>query len=142
MCVSLAVLALGTLTTWLLVGPMSQMLASTLPYQQLSGASTLEIVIEVLTAPATFLALAVVGLGFITWLLRDHLVLLARPLKSLAELAQNDLGFEWLNHQLVRLVQGLAAAVCCTQTGQLNWNVASIVGGLVVLLAILVWGTR
>jgi hypothetical protein len=67
---------------------------------------------------------------------------LARSLKSLDELAQNDLGFEWLNRQLIRLVQGIAAALCRTQTGQLNWNVAGIVGGLVVLLAILVWGTR
>lgn len=139
---SLALLAIGTLVAWLLVGPLSQMLASTLPYQQLSSANTAEIVTEVLTAPATYLALAVVGLGIITWLLRDHLVFLVRPLKPLAELAQNDLGFEWLNHQLIRLVQGLAAALCRTQTGQLNWNVAGIVGGLVVLLAILVWGTR
>jgi len=142
MALSLTLLAVGTLVSWLLMGPLSQMLASTLPYQQLIGASTPEIVSEVLTDPATYLALAVVGLGIITWLLRDRLVFLVRLLKPLTGLAQNDLGFERLNHQLIRLVQGLAAALSRTQTGQLNWNIAGIVGGLVVLLALLVWGTR
>jgi len=139
---SLTLLAIGTLVSWLLMGPLSQMLASTLPYQQLIGASTPEIVIEVLTTPVTYLALAVVGLGIMTWLLCDHLIFLVRILKPLAGLAQNDLGFERLNHQLIRLVRELAAVLSRTQTGQLNWNVAGIVGGLVVLLAILVWGTR
>lgn len=139
---SLTLLALGTLVSWLLMGPLSQMLASTLPYQQLHSSTTGEIVSEILTTPATWLALAVVGLGIIAWLLQDHLALLARSLKSLAELAQNDLGFEWLNHQLIQLVQRLAVTLCRTQTGQLNWNVAGIVGGLVLLLAILVWGAR
>jgi len=142
MSFSLTLLAIGTLVSWLLMGPLSQILASTLPYQQMDGATTWEIVYEVLTAPATYLALAVVGLCIITWLMRDHLVLLVQPLKPLTGLIQNDLGFEWLNQQLIRLVQGLAAALCRTQTGQLNWNVAGIVGGLVVLLTILVWGRR
>jgi NADH-quinone oxidoreductase subunit L len=142
MRVALILVAIGTLVSWLMMGPLSQMLASTLPYQQIHSSTTWEFVSEILTTPATWLALAVVGLGIIIWLLQDRLVFLARPLKSLTELAQNDLGFEWLNQQLIRLVQGLAAALCRTQTGQLNWNVAGIVGGLVVLLAILVWGTR
>lgn len=142
MRVTLILLAVGVLVAWLLVGPLSQILASTLPYQQIHSSTTWEIVSEILTTPATWLALAVVGLGIMTWLLQDRLVFLARSLKSLTELALNDLGFEWLNQQLIRLMQGLAAALCRTQTGQLNWNVAGIVGGLVVLLAILVWGTR
>lgn len=142
MRVSLSLLAIGVLVAWLLVGPLSQILASTLPYQQIFSSTTWEIISEILTTPATWLASAVVGLGITTWLLQDRLVFLARSLKSLTELAQNDLGFEWLNQQLIRLMQGLAAALCRTQTGQLNWNVAGIVGGLVVLLAILVWGTR
>jgi hypothetical protein len=35
----------------------------------------------------------------------------------------------------------LSTATSYSQTGQLNWNVAGIVGGLVVVLTILVWGT-
>lgn len=137
---SLGVLALGTLTTWLLVGPFSRMLAGTLPYHQLQSAETWNVIYEIVSAPITWLALAVICLGFGIWLLGQWSVGLARSLRLLIKLAQNDLGFEWLNHQLIRLVQGLAAALCRTQTGQLNWNIAGIVGGLVVLLAILVWG--
>ncbi len=142
MRVSLSLLAIGTLVSWLLVGPFSQMLASTLPYHQLHSTETWNVIYEIVSAPMTWLALAVICLGIGFWLLGQWSVNLARTLQPLSDFACNDFGFEWLNYQLARLVQGLAATLCCTQTGQLNWNVAGIVGGLVVLLAILIWGTR
>lgn len=139
---SLSLLALGTLLSWLLAGPISRMFADTLPYHDLHSAGTGEIVLEVLSAPATWLAMAVIGVGISLWLLRERLPQPGRIGRPLVRLSTNEFGFEWLNQQLVRLVQRLSAATSYTQTGQLNWNVAGIVGGLAVVLMILVWGAR
>jgi NADH-quinone oxidoreductase subunit L len=140
MRVSLSLLALGTLVSWLLAGPISQVFAETLPYHQLSSVTTWEMVSEVLAAPATWLAMAVIGAGIAIWLLRDRLHIPARLWQPLTRLALDDFGFERLNQLLIRLVQQLSTATSYSQTGQLNWNVAGIVGGLVVVLTILVWG--
>ena len=142
MRVSLAILVLGTLLSWLLAGPLSALLAGTLPFQEMYTASTAEMVLEVLTAPATLLALVVVGLGIAVWLLREHFARATRALRPFIRLARNEFGFDRLNRRLTLWVQMTAEATSHTQTGQLNWNVAGIVGGLVMLLLILVWGTR
>ncbi|MCK6578345.1 MAG: NADH-quinone oxidoreductase subunit L [Anaerolineae bacterium] len=44
--------------------------------------------------------------------------------------------FEGLEHSTGSFVQGLAGASERTQTGQLNWNVVGIIGGLIVVFAI------
>ena len=64
-----------------------------------------------------------------------------RPSLGSAEM-EMPVGFEWLNDRLRYLVQEISTASCRTQTGQLNWNVSGLVGGLIILLAILTWGTR
>ncbi|HEX6303320.1 MAG TPA: proton-conducting transporter membrane subunit, partial [Anaerolineales bacterium] len=63
MRISLSLLALGTLTTWLLLGPFAALLAGSLPFHQLRPESTLAILREILFAWTTWLALAVVLLG-------------------------------------------------------------------------------
>ena len=142
MRLSLSLLALGTLLSWLLAGPLSAMMARTLPFHDLTSMETWALVVELFTAPSTWLALAVIALGITLWLVRERLEFLRRPYRALEKASQKELGFEWPNQELVRLVQSLAAAFCRTQTGQLNWNVAGIAGGLVLLLSILVWSTR
>jgi hypothetical protein len=52
------------------------------------------------------------------------------------------LGFEWLNQRIVNLTRWAGSALQLTQTGQLNWNVAGILGGVVLILLILVGGAR
>lgn len=137
---SLGVLAIGVLTTWLLAGPFSQLLARSLPFHSLESETTIEIVVEILTAPATWLALAVIALAAALWLLRDRLAGLSRALQPIAGFAAEGLGFEWINQQIIGLAKGASALMSRTQTGQLNWNVAGIVGGLAVVLALLLWG--
>ena len=63
-------LAVGTVLTWLLAGPFGHMLEETLPHHHLHAHTTLEIVEDILTAPATYLALAVVALGLAAWWFR------------------------------------------------------------------------
>jgi NADH-quinone oxidoreductase subunit L len=141
MRIPLTLLALGTLTTWLAAGPFGSMLAGSLPYHHLHVASTVETITEVIGAPATWLALAVVALGIGTWAARRALVGLAKAAEPLADFAGSGLGFEWLNGKITGLVQGAASLLQITQTGYLNLNMVGIVGGLIVILVILTWGS-
>jgi NADH-quinone oxidoreductase subunit L len=138
MRVSLVLLAVGTLTTWLLAGPFHNLLyppAGAEPPQ-----TTIEVLAEVVTAPATLLALVVIALGLAAWWQRDRLRPLAVRLQWLADMGQDSFGFEWINRGVVTLTQYTANALRRTQTGQLNWNIVGIVGGLIVVLAVVALG--
>ncbi|MBF8255903.1 MAG: NADH-plastoquinone oxidoreductase, chain 5 family protein, partial [Anaerolineales bacterium] len=141
MRVSLGLLAFGTLTSWLLAGPMSQLMASTMPSQHMESLTTIEVVAEVVTAPATWLALVVTLTGLALWRWRKPLAGLAGSLRPMAVWGQKGLGFDWMNVQIARTTVGAADALRRTQTGQLAWNVAGVlIGLLVVVLAMTVWG--
>ncbi len=139
MKVSLGLLSFGTVTTWLLAGPFSQLLAGTLPHHSLKALSTGEILGEVISVP-TLIALAVIAIGLILWWQHARLAGLARRLQWLGKMAVDNFGFEWINRTVVRVTQGSAEALRVTQTGVLNWNVAGIVGGLIIVLIVLAWG--
>jgi NADH-quinone oxidoreductase subunit L len=139
MRVSLFVLAFGTLTTWLLLGPFSQMLANTLPYHHLPSANTPSIIIEIITAPMTWIAMLVILFGMALWQMRDRLSGVYKAMRPLVGITRQDFGFEWLNQKIIQVTTKLASALSTTQTGQLNWNVLGIVTGLVLLLALLAW---
>ena len=134
MRVSLALLALGTLSSWLLAGPLGRMLSATLPAQNLQAESTWTLVGQILLNPATWITLAVIALGFGLWVARKYIT---RPASLLKPLAESGLGFEWLNRQVVALTQWAATFLQRFQTGQLNWNVAGILGGLILILVLL-----
>jgi hypothetical protein len=61
-------------------------------------------------------------LGLALWLFRERLAGIIRSLQPLETFAKDDLGFERLNGQLVRSIQGFSTALSHTQTGQLNWT--------------------
>ena len=137
MRVSLTVLAFGTLTTWLLAGGFSQLLASTLPFHHLEAEPTLTMVKQICLAPTTWIALGVIALGCATWLVRTRFTTLAEAFKPILEAG---FGFDALNRQIVQGVKRTAAFVQIAQTGQLNWNVVGIVSGLVVILLVVLRG--
>jgi NADH-quinone oxidoreductase subunit L len=138
MKVALIPLALGTLTTWLLAGPFGRMLQSTLPFHGIDVTSTVAALKEVVTAPATLIALAVIALGLAAWWQRKRLEGLANALQGVARAAADSFGFEAINRGVVRGTQATGEALRVTQTGTLNWNVVGIVAGLIVVLAILI----
>jgi NADH-quinone oxidoreductase subunit L len=137
MRVSLGLLAFGTLTSWLLAGGLGQLFAETLPFHQIEGEETLTIVSNIFTAPATWITLAFILLSGAVWFGRSKLITLERVFKPILE---HDFGFEWLQSQIINLVQRSATLLQRTQTGQLNWNVAGILIGLLVILIILAGG--
>lgn len=135
MRLALAPLALATLTTWLLGGPFSRLLAESLPFHHLHAESTLAIVGEVLFAPATWIAMIVVGLGLAAWWKRSNLEWIESALHVPAQWARQSFGFEWINGRVVHLVRNAAESLAVLQTGQLNWNLVGILSGLILVLA-------
>ncbi len=100
-----------------------------------------EMLLEVVTAPPTWLALVVIGIGPAglagprapDWAVK-------RGLSGLARAAEASFGFEAINRGVVHAVQTGAEALRVTQTGLLNWNVLGLVAGLVVVLFVLILG--
>lgn len=134
----LGLLALGSFTTWLLFGGLNRLFVNTLPFHELEPEGLVEMMRIVSLSPWTWLALGVIGLGAgLFWLLgrRDPF---ARP--AYAPLVESSFGLEPVNTLVVRSVQGLAQRFSQAQTGELNWNILGIVGGLAVVLAVLLWG--
>jgi NADH-quinone oxidoreductase subunit L len=140
MKVSLSLLAIGSLTTWLLAGPFSRALHETLPLHQIHHESLMEMATKIVTSPATFLALSVIALGMIAWWQRSRLAGMARGFAWLSGWSDTMFGFEPVNLWLAKTVQNGAEAFRNTQTGLLQWNIAGILAGLLVILAGLVWG--
>ncbi len=147
MRLALGVLAVGTLTTWLLVGSVGACLSCTLPAEgeaAVHAAPSLgEMVSEVLAAPATWLALAVIAFGLFLGWQREPLSNLVNRLglrEPYIAAAERDFGFAWINHQVARVVLGAAERLRAVQTGQLNWNALGIVGALVVVVIVLLAG--
>ncbi len=99
--------------------------------------TTLEMVEKIFLAPPTWITLAVIAIGFGLWTQRAGLVKVSRAVKPVVA---SGLGFEWFNQQIVNLTRRTAAALQSTQTGQLNWNIAGILAGLVIILLVLVRG--
>ena len=138
MKISLGVLAVGSLTTWLFAGGFSEMLARTLPFHEFQVLTLPALMEEVLFAPATYVALGVVALGLaISWMVRKQA---ASPApEALEALSRESFGLDWLNRQISRVTLKSATALQKTQTGEMNWNVVGIIGALVVVLGILFW---
>ena len=88
---------------------------------------------------AAALAVALVLLVASTWFLRERMSGLAKPAKPLIDFTQAGSGFEWINQQIISATTGTASALRRTQTGSLSWNVMGIAGGLILLLALIVW---
>ena len=84
------------------------------------------------------IVLPVVAVGLLAWWLHDRLAGIGKAFGWLGNAATADFGFEWVNNVVVGATRGMAGSLRKTQTGQLNWNVAAVIGGLVIILVLLV----
>ena len=134
MRVALGLLAFGTLTTWLLAGGFSRLLADTLPLHGIEAESTWALVQQVCLAPATWIALGVIALAFGIWFIRSKLT---APAETLRPLASAGFGLEELPRRIADWTDRAAVSLQITQSGQLNWNVVAIPLALVAILFVL-----
>ncbi len=140
MKVALIPLAIGSLTTWLLAGPFGKLLAESLPAHNIQVETTLAVVEEVVTTPATLIALLVIAAGLAAWIWREKLSVPARGLKGLFKAASHSFGFEAVNRGIVNGVQATGEALRITQPGQMNWNLFAIIAGLAAVVIYLIAG--
>jgi NADH-quinone oxidoreductase subunit L len=139
---SLGLLAVGCLTSWLLAGPFNRLLAETLPWHSLHPVSTLQFIVDIVSHPSTAVALCVVIIGLAGWRLRGRLTGVQSAFVRARRVTSTDFGFEPLNRAIVGATRTAADLLRRGQTGQLNWNIAGIAGGLTVVLAVLlIWGS-
>lgn len=136
---ALGVLGFGTFTTWLMVGPFSRLLNASLPFHDLEVLTLGSMAREIWVEPGTWIAVGVIGTGMVIGLLRERFGTLTAPLGPLARFAEDGLGFELINAHVVSDVNLTASGLRVLHTGQMSWNVAGIIGGLIVLIAALVW---
>ena len=137
---ALAPLALGTLISWLFAGGLNYLLVSTLPYHEIEPETTMELVVQILTAPETLVALGVIALGLAAWWWRSRLAALASQFEWLGKAGRLSFGFEWINQRIVEVTQAAASSLTYLQTGQLSWNLVGLVCGLILALIFLAWG--
>jgi NADH-quinone oxidoreductase subunit L len=136
MRVALFVLAAGTFVTWLFFGRLNELLVSTLPLHELEHETLAEVVMAILSAPATWFALLVVAIGFgISWVRARGYRLFGGA--WLNPLVDSSFGFDSLNHFVVQGTYKIAEGLSRTQTGELNWNILGIIGALLVVLTVL-----
>jgi NADH-quinone oxidoreductase subunit L len=140
MRVSLGTLSLAVFTTWLTAGAFGNLLSTSLPFHHIQTLKIVELVLDLVAAPSTWLALFIILIGFYLWTLRLRLKSLLGAFQPLVSFAEAGFGFEEINQGVVQLTKHLSSAVRITQTGQLNWNVVGIVGGLCIVLTLLAWG--
>jgi NADH-quinone oxidoreductase subunit L len=140
MKVSLALLSIGTFTTWLFFGGLNMLLSTSMPFHAIEEESTLEMVTAINSAPATWFALLVVALGLILFFTLGRKFALSESPSWLNSLTDSSFGFESVNHFVVNMVSKFAESLRATQTGELNWNILGIIGALFLVLAVLLWG--
>jgi NADH-quinone oxidoreductase subunit L len=129
-------LAVLTCTTWLLAGPFSALLARTLPWHDIHELTTPELVMELISAPATWLALGVVALGLLGYWVYGRRTEERTPpaLAGVSRAAGAGFGFELLNDATVAVTERSATLLQRTQSGQLGRNLAGVVFALAVVL--------
>jgi len=97
---------------------------------------------EIVTTPATWIALAIIGLGIMTWFSRDSIRSITKIFNRIGIFAENSFGFEAINNAIETGIKTMAEKLRVIQTGQLSWNIFGIVTGLVVVIAVLVIGAK
>ncbi len=140
MKISLAILSIGSFTTWLFFGGLNKLLSTSMPFHAIKEESTVEMVTAIRSAPATWFALLVVTLGLALFFTVGRKFALSESPGWLNSLTDSSFGFESVNHFVMNTVSKFAESLRATQTGELNWNILGIIGALFIVLAVLLWG--
>lgn len=130
----------SSLLTWLFAGGLSDEFHHSMLFHDVHVITTMEMVREVVSAPATLIAMLVILIGFACWIWRGKLAGLSRSLNFIVVWAENSFGFESINSALIKITNSSTESLRNLQTGYLNWNIFAVICGLLILLTVLILG--
>ncbi len=139
---SLILLAIGTLTSWLLFGKFTHLLSNSMKFSDTVPETTQELIQSILGDRLTFLAVGMVLIGFAIFIFRKKFSSIEHIFSPLKKASINDFGMESLNTNIVKGIQNAGELVRNTQTGYLNWNIFGVLLGLILIFIILYVGGR
>jgi len=140
MKIAMTPLAIGALSTWLLISQFSSLMSKTLPKHAIEPIDLPTLFNHIVLTPATWIALAIIALGIMTWFGRESLSGFQKAFKPIVVVSESGFGFEVINKCIVETTKGIGEKLRATQTGKLNWNVFYILIALVVVFAVLIVG--
>ena len=140
MKIALAPLAFGAITTWLLLPQFSSLMSNSLPLHSIETQDLSSLFNHVVLAPATWITLAIIALGIMTWFGRGALSGIQGVFKPIVKASEASFGFEDVNKFIMNKTNVLGEKLRDTQTGKLNWNIFYILVALVIVFAVLIVG--
>ncbi|TFH32367.1 MAG: hypothetical protein E4G99_12820, partial [Anaerolineales bacterium] len=136
MLIPLGILALGTLSSWLLAGPFSTLLVTSMPFHEFPGSHLTASLLEILRSPITWMSLSIILITASLWHLPDHVKTRLSTRKFVKTWNTSNMGFERVNSWVVRTTQRSGRFTQTMQTGVLKWNLILILGSLAILLGL------
>ena len=136
MQIPLGILGIGSLTTWLLLEKLNIVLIETLPFHHFEETPIWETILHIIETPATWIAMAVIAIGILLWIFRDLFKVVVKALNPLVKFLDAGMGFEHLNQGVSYITKAGGEVLRKTQTGSMNWNLAGVMGGLLLLLLV------
>ena len=133
-------LASGSLTTWLLAGPLSKFMQSSMPFHHIHTYSFWEPFLSVLASPYTYLTMVIISIAIYGFFKVKKMKGLIHDFRGIIGFAEKGLGFNQLNKAFVNPTIWLAEGLRYTQTGILNWNVFGTLLGLLILISTILLG--
>ena len=140
MKIALFPLALGAISTWLLIDQFSTLMSSTLPMHSVDVLDLMSLFKHVILTPSTWIALGIIAIGILTWFGRESLSGIQKIFSPVARISEASFGFEKINQIIVNGTNEVGEKLRVTQTGKLNWNVFYILITLVLTFAVLMVG--
>ena len=140
MKIALFPLALGAISTWLLIDQFSTLMSSTLPMHSVDVLDLMSLFKHVILTPSTWIALGIIAIGILTWFGRESLSGIQKIFSPVARISEASFGFEKINQIIVNVTNEVGEKLRVTQTGKLNWNVFYILITLVLTFAVLMVG--
>lgn len=140
MKIALAPLAFGAITTWLLLPQFSSLMSNSLPLHSIETQDLSSLFKHVVLAPATWITLAIIALGIMTWFGRGALSGIQGVFKPIVKASEASFGFEDVNKFIMNKTNVFGEKLRDTQTGKLNWNIFYILVALVIVFAVLIVG--
>ena len=136
MATPLVLLAIGTLVSWLAIGVLTRSYAS-FGFLNVQGLSIESFIVETFSTPVVWISFAAFALGIGLFYLRKKYIASKIGAQTVL-VAQKGYGFDAFYGGIIQCLRGFAARFRKSHTGDLNYNIAGIVLGFLILLVFVI----